>query len=75
MAGGTGGKSVSFRKNGDTDDFYNVAVSESYGMALVSAGTAAVHMVVMVATDNLGKIEWKTETAETYTLDIIAFVK
>ena len=75
IAGGTGGKSVSLRKNGDTDDFYNIAAAESYGLALLSATTSAVHLATAVATGPLGKIEWKTETAETYTMDIIAYVK
>lgn len=65
-------KTIAFRKNGDTDQFYSA--NQNVGCAIGDFGWF--HAVFLVATDSSGKIEWITETANpNYTIDIIAYIK
>lgn len=66
-------KSVAVRKNGDTDEFYQTGTYAAGAAAFY--GKSGAYLVVIAATDSAGKIEWKTEDAQTYTVDIIAFIK
>ena len=62
------------RKNGDADEFYNNAVVPQGAAA--GEGTAALHLVLVVATDNAGIIEWRSEAVNAaHTIDVIAYVK
>lgn len=64
---------AAFRKNGDTDEFY-VAEANTKGVAI--GYTSGQHCVVLVATDDAGKVEWITGSATAgWTVDIIAYIK
>jgi len=75
FAGGIDDEGFAVRKNGDTDEFYIAAALEAHGVALAQFGNVACHIVLLAATDTVGKIEWITEAAKTYTVDIIAYIK
>lgn len=60
------------RKNGDTDEFYNVT-STIGGCAL--SDLSSTHIVLLVATDNSGIIEWRSEDTQNTIIDIIAYIK
>jgi len=62
-----------FRKNGDTDEFYQ-STSSSRGCA-VAGSDPGDHSVMLVATDALGIIEWFSEDTDTLVIDIIAYIK
>ena len=67
-------KAIAFRKNGDTDEYYTTSTADSRGCALIES--VAAFLVTIVVTDNLGKIEWKTEQASFgSTVGIIAYIK
>ncbi len=70
----TGVGLYAFRKNGDTDNFY-ANTSTPAGCAMVDIPPVEKHMVIIVATDAAGVIEWIAENAQTTTLDIIAYIK
>ena len=65
------GKAKAFRKNGDTDEFYNVFAD---GLVQVADSQGGIHYCFIVMTDNAGIIEWKTETAETLIIDIVGWI-
>ena len=68
-------RAVAFRKNGDTDEFWGPGQDDSAsGCALVNI-LMTFHLVLLVATDNAGKIEWKAEIGAAATIDIIAYIK
>ncbi len=70
--GGMGPEAVAFRKDGDTDEFYDPL---AIGCA---AGDVAwtIHQVFLVATSPTGVIEWKFEAVgANCTIDIIAYIK
>uniref|UniRef100_A0A6M3K0A6 Putative structural protein n=1 Tax=viral metagenome TaxID=1070528 RepID=A0A6M3K0A6_9ZZZZ len=68
-----GQDSVAFRKNGDTDEFYQA--NFSLGVALGDVG-ATLYGAFLVATDATGVIEWKAQSgAGAYTIDVIAYIK
>jgi hypothetical protein len=71
---GSTGKSVAVRKNGDTDEFYE-SNQYCFGCAKTGTGVSGIQNVFMVATDNNGIIEWRTETSATMTIDVIGFVE
>jgi len=66
---------VAVRKNGDTDEFLDPAI-DAKGAALAKHG-AGTHLVLMVATDNNGIIEWYSTGKDDahFTIDIIAYIK
>jgi hypothetical protein len=64
-------RTLAVRKNGDTDDFYEG--SASYGCAESDIKTST-HVVFLVFTDSTGKIEWKTEEAQTVVIDIMGYM-
>ncbi len=70
----TGVTAVAVRKNGDTDEFFSTVTTYGTGAAL-SKALAGIHTVLVVTTDNTGKIEWKTNLASSSTIDIIAYIK
>ncbi len=71
-------ESVAFRKNGDTDEFYSTQTPDycagSVSLAAIDGiGFGGIHNVFLVATDASGVIEWRTEAARAFTIDIIAY--
>ena len=63
-----------FRKNGDTDEFYNSSsAANASGVALIKLSQAGLHLAILVATDANGVIEYKING--NVTLDIIAYIK
>lgn len=64
---------VVFRKNGDTDEF-STLTQDARGCALAK-GSGVAHLVMLVATDANGVVEWTTLAAEAATIDIIAYIK
>jgi len=67
-----GTETVAFRKNGDVDEFY--ALGGVSGVALIET-YSGVHIVVLVATDASGIIEWRASGAVAMTIDVIAYIK
>jgi len=66
-------RTVAFRKNGDTDEFY--LASTSIGCALGDTASTN-HAVFLVATDSSGVIEWITEgDSQPATIDVMAYIK
>ncbi len=65
---------VAVRKNSDGDEFYSASITDPYGCAF-GRQAAGVYMVLLVATDASGIIEWKTGNAKATTIDIIAYIK
>ncbi len=63
---------IAVRTNGDTDEFYADVVTPS-GVALAD-GKNTHKAVLLVCTDSSGVIEWKTEVANTWVLDVIAYI-
>ncbi len=72
---GGGGRTVSFRTNGDVDEFYNDTIPNysGYGMAAFTSITG-IHAVTEVTTDSTGKVEWKAEADLATTIDIICYL-
>ncbi len=64
---------ITFRRDGDTDDFRQ-ASSWGYGVAGADQIQGR-HGVYLVATSSSGVIEWITESAAAWVLDIIAYIK
>lgn len=64
-------KSVAFRKNGDADEYYSPG---NFSVACLDP-VGDVFGVMLVTTDNNGVVEWITETASTYTVDVMAYIK
>lgn len=68
-------KWFAFRKNGDTGNYgpanHQTPAGCAYVMASIGTGYS---YAVWVATDSNGIVEWITETAETYTVSVIAYV-
>jgi hypothetical protein len=64
-------KIFAVRKNGDSDNAYVVTLGPA-GAALMDSGN--VHLVLVVLTDPAGIIEWKSETAQACTVDVIGYV-
>jgi len=68
-------RTIAVRKNGDTDEFYNTTLAaKTMGCAIGVGGTNA-QIVLLVATDGGGIIEWKVSGEGTITIDIIAYIK
>lgn len=65
---------LSVRKNGDTDTFSAGSQTAAGGCAMVD-DFQTFHLVVLVATDVNGIIEWDTDGAVSMTIDVIAFIK
>lgn len=65
---------IAVRKNGETDEFYT---DENWGYGVARGSHAGgVHMVLLVATDTSGVIEWKCMVArDPTTVDIMAYIK
>ena len=65
---------IAVRKNGDADEFYYTGTN-CYGVARGTEFETA-YMVLLVAADSSGIIEWKCQSARTgTTVDIIAYIK
>lgn len=63
---------VCFRKNGETDEFYE---NNTAGLLLVTSGTPDVWVVAAVFTDAAGKIEWRgTSPVADVTIDVMGFI-
>lgn len=62
------------RRNGDTDEFFLNAEKAS-GCAFGQSDTATGHIVLLVATDNNGVIQWKAVDTKDCTIDIMAYIK
>ncbi len=65
---------VAVRRNGDTDEFYGFAPQTGIATG-ETAQNSTVHIVLLVATDAAGKIEWIAEAAGAMTVDVVAYVK
>jgi len=66
---------VAVRTKDDVDEFWNTTADASaYGLALGHHDSVA-SLVLMVATNPSGMIEWRTEKAATATIDVIAYIK
>lgn len=64
---------VAVRKNGDTDEFFHTTAS---GCALGDQNLEALHVVLLVATDAAGIIEWRTETQPgDARVDVMGYIK
>jgi hypothetical protein len=68
-----GNYTFAVRKNGDTDEFYTVYANAARGVALAES-YQGIFFALLVATDSSGVIEWKTESAKTFTIDVIAYI-
>lgn len=75
LSSNTGGDDVAVRKNGDTDEFWNTNTTDARGCALFQSITGGCHVVVIVCTDTAGKIEWKSQAGDSYTVDVMAYIK
>lgn len=65
---------VVFRKNGETDEFYDNYGGPA-GLAHIVGDTANVFQAVAVFTDAAGKIEWRsTSPVSDVTIDIMGYV-
>jgi hypothetical protein len=64
-------QTVAFRKNGDTDEFYDATPLMAMGVAI--AQLVGEHTVHLVATDASGVIEWIAANTDTTTIDIIGY--
>jgi len=66
---------VAFRKNGDIDEHFDAGGYDAGGCAFVATRAGVIHFIVVVATDNVGKVEWRgTNAVANSTVDIIAYV-
>jgi len=65
---------LAVRKNGDTDNHHSNTAPEAGGAALIDDGSVPTYMILVVATDDAGIIEWKTSNDQTFTIDIVAYV-
>lgn len=63
------------RKNGDGDEFEHANAVGARGCAYAEDLTNTGFVVLLVATDTAGKIEWISADARTVTIDIIAYIK
>jgi len=71
--GNVGVVDSAFRRNGDTDEFYQAT---RHSLACGYGGqNSAFHSVIMVVTDGAGIVEWITAAARTVTIDIIGFIR
>ena len=68
------GLAFAVRKNGDTDEFLGATASQISGCAQCYCASGD-YGVLLVATDNTGKIEWRTNVAIAVTVDVIAYIK
>tara|TARA_Y100000310_G_scaffold320477_1_gene376974 strand:+ start:1503 stop:1979 length:477 start_codon:yes stop_codon:yes gene_type:complete len=68
-----GYRTVAFRKNGDTEERFQV--NRQSGLSVVDLAVAGVACTVLVLSDASGVIEWKAEMADTTTIDVIAYIK
>ncbi len=71
----TGYKNVGVRKNGDTDNFYEVLTGSGKGLALTDSLASSGHAVLLCLTDPAGIIEWKAETVDVFAIDVMAYSK
>ena len=63
-----------FRKKGDTDEFWASVISGP-GCALIKNASNSIHYVILVATDNSGVIQWRSQAAHVTTIDVIGYIK
>jgi len=76
LPGSDNQRMASFRKNGDTDEFYESTGQYISGCVALYNYIVGVHIVAIIETDNAGKIEWKTDNAvANTTIDIMSFLK
>jgi len=75
IASTVGSLTWAVRKNGDTDEFYKDDPGTAGGVALAEALDISQHMVLIVATDTSGIIEWIASHVVATTIDIIAYLK
>jgi len=64
---------MAMRKNGDTDEFYDAAATRPAGCALI-VGLNNKGLVLLVATDPAGIIEWRMSNADTVTVDVMGYI-
>ena len=64
---------IAFRKNGDTDEFYSVDLD--WSSCAFIYGRAGIYQVVLVFTDDVGKIEWIAQDSHTAVIDIMGYIK
>ena len=74
ISSGVDMNALAVRKNGDTDEYYNVAVeANAYGCAIAHHDADAV-LVLICVTDTAGVIEWITESAQTASIKLLAYI-
>ncbi len=70
-------RGVAFRRKGDTDELFNSVTPQycGFGLALANMGGANYFTILMGLTNTLGIIQWRTESARTHIIDVIAYFK
>ena len=68
----TNTSTIAFRQNGDAEEHYSTV---HYGANIAkSTGAYSDYTLVVVHTDNAGKVEWKKDDTDNVTIDVVAFV-
>lgn len=65
---------VFFRRNGDTDEHYNVGAAGA-NIALQGVASTTAYILILVHTDPSGIIEWKSTIAYSGSIDVVAYIK
>lgn len=65
---------IAFRRNGDTDEAYNIG-NVPMGTAVGEAGGSGQHIRIWVETDASGIVEWKRQDTVTTVIDVTAYIK
>ena len=71
--GATANDYYAVRKKGDTDEFWTATELMS-GCALIKSEVTSIHYVVLVATDNSGVIQWRSQIPHATTIDLIGYI-
>jgi len=75
ISAGTAMDAIAVRKNGDTDEYHNTGDDSAFGCASAFYNGTAAAAVLICVTDTAGKIEWITESSQTDTVKLIAYIK
>ncbi len=75
ISAGTDMNAVAVRRSGDTDEYYDAsAEANAYGCALGHHDSTNV-LVLMCVTSSSGVVQWITESQQTATVKLIAYIK
>ena len=66
---------VAVRRNGDTDEYQNTGDDSAFGCASGFYNATDAALVLICVTDAAGVIEWITESSQTATVKLIAYIK